>query len=76
MVSVPLSHGKMAYQQCPLDSTTGVRQKATRLTTLDTPQRPHDPALAVDPEGDVEKTAEKVNRGRPKKIGPDTRSVA
>ena len=61
MVTVPHAHGKKAYQQHPLDNTTGVRLEAVRLTALDTPQCPH-PALAIDPEGEVEKPVEAVKR--------------
>ena len=86
MVPAPLARGRMAYQQRPLDHTTGVRHKATRLIALETPQCPHDPALMVDPEGDVENPVVRAKRGLPRKIkkpantagevGSEARSVA
>ena len=86
VVPTPLARGKKANQQRPLDKPTVVRQEAIRLTALDVPQRPHGPAIAVGPEGDVEKPAQQVKRGRPKnnkepattvgKAGPDAQSVA
>ena len=64
MAPAPLARGKKAYQQHPLDNITGVRHEAVRLTALDTPQRPCDPAEAVDPNKDVEKPVDKVKRGK------------
>ena len=66
MVPAPLVLGKKAYQQRPLDNTTGVRQEAARQTALNAPQRPRDTAQVVDPEGDMEKPVKKVKRGRPR----------
>ena len=86
MAPAPLARGKKAYQQRPLDNITGVRHEAARLTALDTPQCPGDPAEAVDPNNDSEKPVDKVKRDKnlgnnnksantADEVGPDAQSV-